>query len=65
MRQEGIVVSRDLQSSLIDASEQNDGIMPRGFPKIAVEPEKQLNRAGIPAPAQVVGDAQQWLQRLG
>jgi hypothetical protein len=59
VREKRIIGCGRFQSALIHPSQQEDGVVARGFPKIAVEPAKQLDGSVIPTPPQIMGDLQE------
>src|SRR5271166_6325698 len=63
MRQEGFVPGGSLQLSLFDGAEQQHRVVPAHFPQIAIQPAEECDRIVAPAPAQVVGNLAQVLDR--
>ena len=61
--QEAGVIAGGLQLSLVDATQQECGVVSGRFPEVAVQTPEQLDRRMIPAPPQVVGQVTQWLER--
>ena len=58
VREKRIIGCGRFQRALIHRSQQENGVVARGFPKIAVDPAKQFDSGVIPTPTQVMGDFQ-------
>jgi len=59
MREVALIAGTDLQLFLIDAAEQQNGIMSGFFPQVAIEPAKKRADIMIPGPVQVIGELAQ------
>jgi hypothetical protein len=60
-----IILSSGFEHRLIDGTEHADGIVTGGLPKLAVEATEKVDSSMVPTPAEVVGDREERLERVG
>jgi hypothetical protein len=64
VREKRVVGRGRFQSRLFYAAEHVNRIAPSGLPQVAIKSAEQIDARMVPAPAQVVGNGQKWLQRI-